>query len=353
MSLVALFAVSLLLFSQIVGLASAGPVPVRPSIAMRERSLVGGAEERVNVVERMGGVMDEVVQRQSSDEKACNGHPELCDRKYGNVTFLGSHDSFADSPHFYALSRTQEVPLEAQMKMGVRMLQAQSHMKNGVLHFCHTSCALFDGGSVEAYLLKVKKFLEENPNEVMTFVFTNPEELSVEEVWKPVFEKTGMDQLAYIPPQPIMTRDDWPTLREMIDSGRRVVVFLDKGAEKPAEPEKEYILPQFQMMWEDPHNPTDASFPCKVDRTAGPLMPTQQLYLINHNLNIDLFPFTKSGFRLPDRLNSPRTNGLQSIVHHAYQCAAEVMEDRNPNFVMLDFVNVGWGMKAVELLNGF
>lgn len=29
----------------------------------------------------------------------CNGHAELCDRKYGNVTFLGAHDSFAFSPN--------------------------------------------------------------------------------------------------------------------------------------------------------------------------------------------------------------------------------------------------------------
>jgi hypothetical protein len=27
----------------------------------------------------------------------CNGHAELCERKYGNTTFLASHDSFAFS----------------------------------------------------------------------------------------------------------------------------------------------------------------------------------------------------------------------------------------------------------------
>jgi hypothetical protein len=27
----------------------------------------------------------------------CNGHPELCNRSYGNVTFFGAHDSFAFS----------------------------------------------------------------------------------------------------------------------------------------------------------------------------------------------------------------------------------------------------------------
>lgn len=25
----------------------------------------------------------------------CNGHAELCDRSYGNITFVGAHDSYA------------------------------------------------------------------------------------------------------------------------------------------------------------------------------------------------------------------------------------------------------------------
>lgn len=32
----------------------------------------------------------------------CNGHAALCDRKYGNTTFLGSHDSFAVSTSVFA-----------------------------------------------------------------------------------------------------------------------------------------------------------------------------------------------------------------------------------------------------------
>jgi hypothetical protein len=27
----------------------------------------------------------------------CNGHAELCDRSYGNVTYFGAHDSFTYS----------------------------------------------------------------------------------------------------------------------------------------------------------------------------------------------------------------------------------------------------------------
>jgi hypothetical protein len=39
----------------------------------------------------------------------CNGHAELCNRSYGNVTYFGSHDSFAFSKdplvcEYYALA---------------------------------------------------------------------------------------------------------------------------------------------------------------------------------------------------------------------------------------------------------
>jgi hypothetical protein len=287
-----------------------------------------------------------------NEEMVCNGRSELCDRKYGNVTFLGAHDSFAHSPNPLALSRTQEVPLTDQLNHGARLLQAQSHMAGGKLHFCHTTCGLFDGGLVEDYLRTVKTWMDKNPNEVITFIFTNPGNVSVSEVWKPLFEKTGMDKLAYIPPSPVMSRDDWPTLREFITSGKRLIVFLDKGADNRVNPEQEYILPQFKMVWEDPYNPTDASFPCTVDRTAGPLPPTDQLYLINHNLNFDILPFFKPGFKIPDRLNSPRTNGIYSIYSHALNCAA-IMNNKNPNFVLTDFTNVGQAMASVNFLNGF
>lgn len=164
------------------------------------------------------------------------------------------------------------------------MLQAQGHMcviqdrgidlflfievfsrQKDVLHFCHTSvffpfhsartftnepvaCGLFDGGSVESYLTIVKRWLDSHPNEVLTLVFTNPEKASVDTVWAPIFQKTGIADMAFVPAQTSMTRDDWPTLGEMISSGKRVVIFLDHGAEARSDPASAYILPQFQMV---------------------------------------------------------------------------------------------------------
>lgn len=125
-------------------------------------------------------------------------------------------------------------------------------------------------------------------------------------------------------------------------------------------------------MWEDVYDPTDSDFPCQVDRTAGPLAASQQLNLMNHNLNMDIFV---GKILVPDRINSPRTNSINSCVSflslyvfftsrvltvildirillHADHCAPLAQNNR-PNFVMLDFVDVGQAMDAVDRLNGF
>jgi len=226
-------------------------------------------------------------------------------------------------------------------------------LNNGELHFCHTACGLFDGGSVADYLRQVKTFLDANPNDIVTLIISNQVESPAMSKWKAVFDKSEMTGLAYIPPQPIMSRHDWPTLGEMISLGKRIVVFIDNGLEGRKKAKAEFMLPEFKMVWEDTFNPTDITFPCKVDRTDGPLAPREQLNLINHNLNVNVLPVVGGNdLLLPDWLNSPRTNSVDSILKHAAQCSG-IVDGRNPNFVLVDYVNVGQAALAVDRLNGF
>ncbi|TFK58453.1 hypothetical protein BDN72DRAFT_726645, partial [Pluteus cervinus] len=88
----------------------------------------------------------------------CNGHAELCNRSYGNITFLGVHDSFAWSTDVLA-----QVDLPTQLALGARLLQGQTHMNGDAIHLCHTNCILFDGGPLVDYLSQVKTFLDANP----------------------------------------------------------------------------------------------------------------------------------------------------------------------------------------------
>jgi hypothetical protein len=92
----------------------------------------------------------------------------------------------------------------------------------------------------------------------------------------------------------------------MIDSGKRVVVFLDQGADGSS---VNYILPEFEMVWETQFGVTDRSFPCTVDRVAGPLPNDQHMYMINHSLNEDFL-----GILIPNFGQATTTNGAISWV---------------------------------------
>jgi len=198
------------------------------------------------------------------------------------------------------------------------------------------------------YLKIVKTWLDGNPNEVLTLLFTNPEGLSPANVWKPIFDAAGISNLTYIPPSLPISQSEWPTLGSMIDNGTRVVVFLDSQADGP-EP-VDFILPEFSMIWETPFSVTNASFPCSVNRIHGPLATEDHIYLINHSLNINIIPIG-SGVIISDPLAAPVTNGLTSILANSNGCAP-LGGNRAPSFVLLDYVNIGKGFQAADILNG-
>jgi len=64
------------------------------------------------------------------------------------------------------------------------------------------------------------------------------------------------------------------------------------------------------QVWETPYSVTDSSFPCKVDRTAGPLPDADHMYMINHSLNTKLFG--SNSLIVPDYSKAKTTNSVAS-----------------------------------------
>lgn len=151
----------------------------------------------------------------------CNGHSELCDRKYSNITFLGSHDSAFVGTQ---VADNQETSVTDQLAQGVRFLQAQTHNQNGTVELCHTFCVLEDAGPLEKYLVDVKTFLDANPNEVVTLLLTNQDGQSGA-AFDAVFQSSGIKSYAFTPAGNL-TMDQWPTLGQMVTAGQRLVVFM-------------------------------------------------------------------------------------------------------------------------------
>lgn len=109
-----------------------------------------------------------------------------------------------------------------------------------------------------------------------------------------------------------------------------------------------YILDEWEYFFETPFDVTDKDFQqCTLDRPSD-ASPDGRMYIVNHFLDVDVL-----GALVPDRLRAPRTNaatGDGSIGSQADLCATTY--NRQPNLILLDFVDKGEAMEAQDTLNG-
>ncbi|EPE06641.1 tat pathway signal sequence [Ophiostoma piceae UAMH 11346] len=277
----------------------------------------------------------------SGRDQACNGFSELCGRKYSDVTFVGAHDSA-----FVGVlpMDNQFEDVADQLSQGIRFLQAQSHSKNNAIELCHTSCIIKDAGPLKNFLSPIKSFLDGNANEVVTLLLTNGDGISVS-AFDAVFQAIGLASYAYVP-SGVIAFDAWPTLSELISSGKRLVVFMDYHTDTS---KVDYILDEFSFIYETPFDTTDPKFAqCTVDRPPNG-DTTKLMGLVNHFLDVEIDIFGEQ-ILIPDTLKTGKTNSLASITAQTSLCVSQ--HTRTPNFVLLDFISVGDALKAQKQLNG-
>jgi hypothetical protein len=221
---------------------------------------------------------------QPTNTQPCNGYVEFCDRAYSNITYVAAHNfPFIRENN---AARNQELGMLDQLNDGIRMLQAQAHLVNDTMYYCHSSCDILNAGPVEDQFRQLVQWLEENPYEVVTILTGNYNQVPVQNFTASI-TNSGLEPYLYIPPLIPMGLNDWPTTAELIITNKRVVYFLDYRADQIAVP---YILDEFSQMWETPFSPQDPAFPCTVDRPPelSPEDSRSRMYLANHNLNVDL-----------------------------------------------------------------
>jgi len=286
--------------------------------------------------------------RFSPREQVCNGRAAFCDRKYSNVSLIGAHDSAFVGP-ILDPRVNQEKNVTQQLDAGIRFLEGQTHVLNGVLSMCHTSCLELYAGSLETYLTTIKDWLDANPNDVVSVLIANGDYVNVT-MFADVFETVGLDKLAFIPSTSpnMLPRDEWPTYGEMIAAGKRLVVWLDYDANESEVP---YILEEFNYYFETPYDTTDPTFPqCSIDRPSGG-DPATLMSIVNHFLDTNLLG---TGILIPDDAADYTTNaatGNGSIGAQAALC--ESLYGRPPNVVFVDMFDRGDVFAAQAALNGF
>ena len=97
---------------------------------------------------------------------------------------------------------------------------------------------------------------------MVTLLIANEGQSSAKEML-PSFENTGMDKLAYVPPEDIGIRE-FPKLETMIKADKNLVVFVSYGDDEDVAP---FLLNEWDYIWETKWENTDPDeWSCELDR---------------------------------------------------------------------------------------
>ena len=290
----------------------------------------------------------------STSTVACNNSPDLCSRQYSNVTHMGAHDAafLRDSSTDNSVAGNQYYNATKALNAGIRLLSLQVHNSNGTLQLCHTTCALLDAGTLEDFLGKIKLWMDENPNEVVTLLIVNSDDEDVASFGE-VYESSNISSYGYTPAT-VSASNTWPTLQTMIDDGTRLVTFIATITYSTTYP---YLLNEWDFVFETPYEVTSlAGLNCTIDRPSGlsdasSAISSGYLPLMNHFV----YQSITSSIQVPnveiiDTTNSPDTSSVGTLGQSAYECNSEW--GTAPVFALVDFYSEGPAIDTADNLNG-
>jgi hypothetical protein len=305
---------------------------------------------------------------------ACNGHVELCNRPYNEVAFPATHNAMAaaNEPGWFipeqptgiigqldggvrallidtwygqrtrragviatAPGSHQQALEVAEKEFGPQVVASALRLRNAVTtqptgpiepYLCHGLCEI-GATEWEPVMASLRGWLASHPREVVTLIIED--NVSPADTAK-VFTDAGL--LPYVHVQ--QPGKQWPTLEQMIDSGQRVVVFMERrgGGEKYP-----WLLQAFDSIQDTSFtNPTVSDLNCALNRGAAP----HPLFLVNYWLS-----------DFSSLVTAARTvNAYDVLWPHLAQCREQ--RSRIPNFVAVNYFNEGDLFRAVDQLNG-
>lgn len=288
----------------------------------------------------------------------CNGDRDLCDRPLERVVFPMSHNAMASSELGW-ISANHDLTPRAQLDMGIRglmldwwywddadrfleladgadlpddyvaflsrILAEDTAVRPGT-YLCHAICRLGSTPLVDG-LREIRAWLDANPHEVLVMIVQD--EIAPED-GVAAMRASGLDSYVYVP-----ARDPeapWPTLRQLIRTGKRLVFFVER-ADDPITP---WYRNAYDFMMETPFTFRRPDLMSCAPNRGGTDRP---LFLMNHWVQR----------AAPSRIDAGVVNQADAIVARARRCARE--RGRLPNFVAVDFASVGDVFGAVERLN--
>ncbi|WAS92204.1 hypothetical protein [Nannocystis punicea] len=257
---------------------------------------------------------------------ACNGHVALCSRRYDEVAYPCTHNSYSSQDAgFTQLVANQRRTVAVQLADGVRALMLDVHLDEGATALCHGSCTYGKTPHVEV-LADIAAFLADNPREVVTILYEDS--ASVEAIAAD-YAALDLEDRVFV-----YGGGEFPTLEAMIAADTRLVVTAEQGGPPPA-----WYHHLWDLAWDTPYSymsPDD--FSCELNRgsTENPL------FLVNHWVN--------SVLDLPSEMNAIEVNTYEVLHARVVECMQTSGDF--PNFVAVDYYERGDLFAVVDAING-
>jgi hypothetical protein len=311
----------------------------------------------------------------------CDGHAALCDKRLDEVVLPATHNSMsAPLPGWF--SAEQDRSIGGQLKAGIRGLLLDTHYgdklangrvrtyfgsqrdvdlinrQDGIsqqsfeaalrlrerlgfhgkgkrgLYLCHTFCEL-GFTPLSSGLKDIHDFLVTHPGDIVVVV--NQDYVTPEDFVKAVGD-AGLTRYVLTPPE----GDDWPTLRQMIDSDHRLLFLAEnraggapwyQSAYKRLTEETPYTFTSASLLT----TPSDLPASCRPNR--GP--EGAPLFLINHWVSTD---------PVPKPTDAAKVNAYKPLLARAREC--DSVRHHLVNLLAVNFFDRGDVFKVVDTLNG-
>jgi len=279
--------------------------------------------------------------RKTDRPATCNGWAELCARPYDRVTVPMTHNAMSNADEGWS-PPNQTHGIARQLADGVRGMMLDLHYYDAEanenvagrvdgktapdqVYLCHGPCALGHARLLDS-LCTITKFLDDNPGETFSIIFEND---VTDADTDAVVRASGLADYAYTHPKGA----PWPTLRELIDSDKRVVMFLEREGGTPAYLHRGYT----DELWDTPYSfEKKEDFSCALGRGSK----SNALFLVNHWL----------GKPLADIALAREVNTTAVLGDRVAQCTRDA--GRIPTFVSVDFYDTGDLFGVLRKTNG-
>jgi len=308
----------------------------------------------------------------------CNGYAALCSRPLNEVAFAATHNSMASVTIPSWLFGQQDGTIQEQLDYGIRGLLIDSYygfpVRGGVrtdlsslpkrevavqevgepavkaaerirsrlgdknlgprqIYLCHGFCEL-GAVTLSATLAELRAFLVSNPGEVVIII--NQDEGVTPTDIEQAFARAGLLDVVYRGPF-----GPFPTLRQMIDSGQRLVVM----AENDAGDIPWYPLAYRNALQETPFTFRSSAALTDSSRLAESCRPNRgpasaPLFLVNNW--VDTTP-------VPRLSMATVVNAHSALLRRTETC--QRIRHRLPNLVAVDFYKQGDVLGVVRALN--